>query len=142
MEQKTLKELLIMIKSLLTFFRLAIMEHGGESGQRPCNLNGGSPFLHTAKSRVTGPLFTGRGQPTYTHFGLAPLEQMTYRWASPHRVEQPSPESLTKENSVHSPPPLLRYFFHRDFSIASSLKRLVLKPFVLKPLVLKERPYV
>jgi hypothetical protein len=83
----------------------AIIGCGGGAGQQPCELNGGSPFMHTAFSRITGPLFTERGLAYYARFSLAPLEQTVHSMPSPHRVEQPSPRIFKKENPA-APPPL------------------------------------
>ena len=80
-----------------------ILSFDGNADQRPCNLNGGSPFLLKACSRITGLLFTGRGMPYHARFCLAPLEQTARGRASSRRVEQPSPENTSKGNSVALP---------------------------------------
>jgi hypothetical protein len=82
-----------------------ILRFDGGADPQPCNPNGGSPFLYIAWSRITGPLFTGRGLPYHARFCLAPLEQTAHGRASPHRVERPSPEKSTKGNSVTPPSP-------------------------------------
>lgn len=114
-------------------FSPVILDFGGDTCQRPCNLNGGSPFLLIAKSRITGSLFTGREESTYTRFSLAPVEQTAYRWLFPHRVERSSPKITSKGNKAVSPPnlskvPSLNLFFthplyHACLSFCLALKR-------------------
>ncbi|TQV88018.1 hypothetical protein [Aliikangiella coralliicola] len=97
-----------------------ILSFDGNADQRPCNLNGGSPFLLKACSRVTGPLFTGRGMHYHVRFCLAPLEQTARGSASSRRVERPSPENTSKGNSVALPSSYsysgIRRFFSKLFT--------------------------
>ncbi len=99
-----------MIKSFPKNIYFDRFNFGGDAGQQPCNLNGGSPFLHIAYSRVTGSLLTKRGQTYYKRFRWAPLEQTVYNRSSSHRVERPSPEMSTKGNSTTSLPLLAMDF--------------------------------
>lgn len=62
----------------------------------PCNPNGGSPFMHTAFSRIPSSLFSGWILAWCTRFRLSPVEKTAYTMPNPHRVERPSAKTSTK----------------------------------------------
>lgn len=90
--------------------KVAILFFGGGVVRLPCNSNGGSPFSHTAYSRLTGSLLTGWNLRTYVRFRLVPMEQTAHRYAIPRRVERSGSQKTTKGILTASPPSLSLLF--------------------------------
>lgn len=91
------------LATLTNFVRL---KSDGDVAEQPCNLNGGSPLLHIAYSRITGQLFTGRPIGLVVRYFSAPKVLSALLSHRSRRVEPPGPMNTTKETSPRSPSPL------------------------------------
>lgn len=82
---------------------------GCGDGSKPCNPGGGSPSLHTAITRVTGPLFTGRDCLLGCYCGMTSLKSISTLVGVPRRVERPSLEICSKGNLSLPQPTILQF---------------------------------
>ena len=106
----TVKEVLLVAQQQVQYLhRLVpgIPFSGRGDGKQPCNPGGGSPSLHKANPRVTGPLFTGRDCLLVCNCGLTSVKSISTLVGVPRRVERPSLEICTKGIRCHRGPSLI-----------------------------------
>ena len=76
----------------------------------PCNLGGGSPSPHRDKQRLTGAIFTVRGNRLDVRFPVRIRRIETRHLGGLAGVDRSSPENCTKVNRTVNSPRRCRYF--------------------------------
>lgn len=96
------------------------LDSGCGGGSQPCNPGGGSPSLHTAITRITGPLFTGRDCLPVCNCGMTSLKSISTQVGVPRRVERPSLKICTKGNLPLPQPDFLTAFLFNSRFVSKS----------------------
>jgi len=108
-----------------------ILVYGIDVTELPCNLDGGSPFLFTDYSRVTGPIFTGPHCLYRRHCGMTSTKSMGDGRDVRRRVDRPSTKNSTKGIAVTLIPSFLHHLSMPLFSTQKALSIISLLPFNL-----------